>query len=85
MLIRKSRLATYAKHAKVTQVINDITSCHDYKVVNSIQLSHINHIVIPTSTFEFREQASPISEGVAKIRINSHLAREKNNLTTRHT
>jgi hypothetical protein len=32
-LISKSRLATYAKHAKVTQVINDITSCHDYKVV----------------------------------------------------
>jgi hypothetical protein len=28
-----------------------------------------------------REQASPISEGVTEIQINSHLARE-NNLTT---
>jgi hypothetical protein len=67
MLISKSRLATYAKHGKVTQVINDITSCRDYKVVNIIQLSHINHNVVPTSTFELREQASPISEGVTEI------------------
>jgi hypothetical protein len=36
------------------------------------------------STFELIEQASPISEGVTEIRINSHLARE-NNLTTQHT
>jgi hypothetical protein len=67
MLISKSRLATYAKHAKVTQVINDITSCHDYKVVNIVELSHINNNVIPTSTFELREQVSPISEGVTEI------------------
>jgi hypothetical protein len=33
--------------------------------------------------FELREQASPISEVVMEIRINSHLVRE-NNLTTRH-
>jgi hypothetical protein len=83
MLISKSSLATYAKHAKVTQVINDIISCHDYKVVDIIQLSHINHIVIPTSTFELREQSSSISEGVTEIQINSHLARG-NNLTTWH-
>jgi hypothetical protein len=37
MLISRGRLATYAKHAKVTHAINDITSCHDYKVVNIIQ------------------------------------------------
>jgi hypothetical protein len=30
------------------------------------------------------EQASPVSEGVTEISINSHLARE-NNLTTQHT
>jgi hypothetical protein len=36
-LIMQSRLAIYAKHAKVTQVINDITTCYDYKVVNIIQ------------------------------------------------
>jgi hypothetical protein len=67
MLIGKSRLTTYAKHVKVTQVINDITSCHDYNVVNIIQLSHINHNLIPTSMFELREQASPIFEGVTEI------------------
>jgi hypothetical protein len=32
----------------------------------------------------FWNKASPISEGVAEIRINSHLARE-NNLTTQYT
>jgi hypothetical protein len=37
MFISNSSLATYAEHAKVAQVINDITSCHDYKVVNIIQ------------------------------------------------
>jgi hypothetical protein len=37
---------------------------------------HVNHNVIPTSMFGCREQASPISKGVAEIRINSHLARE---------
>jgi hypothetical protein len=36
-LISKNRLATYAKHAKVTQVIIESTICHDYKVVNIIQ------------------------------------------------
>jgi hypothetical protein len=30
-------LATYAKHAKVTHAINDITSSHDYNVVNIVQ------------------------------------------------
>jgi hypothetical protein len=28
------------------------------------------------STFELREQASPMSEGVGEIEINRHLARE---------
>jgi hypothetical protein len=75
-LISKNRLATYAKHAKVTQVIIVITSCHDYKIVNIIHNPHISHNVIPTSTFELSEQASPISEGVVEIQINSHLVRE---------
>jgi hypothetical protein len=52
MLISKSRLATYAKHGKVTHAINDIISCHDYKVINIIQISHINHNVVPTSMFD---------------------------------
>jgi hypothetical protein len=37
---------------------------------------HNNHNVIPTSMFGCSEQASPISEGVIEILINSHLARE---------
>jgi hypothetical protein len=36
-LIIKNRLATYAKHAKVTHAIHDITSYHDYKIVNVVQ------------------------------------------------
>jgi hypothetical protein len=53
------------------------TSCHDYKIVNVIHeilMTPSHHLM---STFELREQASPISEGVTEIRINSHLAREK--------
>jgi hypothetical protein len=37
MLINRSRLATYANHANVTHAMYDITSCHDYKIVNVIQ------------------------------------------------
>jgi hypothetical protein len=36
-LISKNKLATYAKHAKLTQVIIESTICHDYKVLNIIQ------------------------------------------------
>jgi hypothetical protein len=39
MLIIRNRLATYAKHENVTHAIYDITSFHDYKVVNIIQES----------------------------------------------
>jgi hypothetical protein len=81
MLINRSRLATYAKHAKVTHAINNITSCHEYKIVNVIQESSCNHTSILMSTFERSEQVSPISEGVTEIQINSHLAMEYN-LTT---
>jgi hypothetical protein len=31
-----NRLASYAKHAKVTHAIYEITSYHDYKIVNAI-------------------------------------------------
>jgi hypothetical protein len=76
MLISRSRLATYAKHAKVTHVTNDITPCHEYKIVNVIQESSCNHTSILMSTFGCSEQASPISKGFTKIQINSHLVRE---------
>jgi hypothetical protein len=75
-LISKNRLATYAKHAEETHVIIERTTCHDYKVVNIIQISQINYNDVPTSTFELSEQASPIPEGVEEVRINIHLARE---------
>jgi hypothetical protein len=52
MLISRSRLPTYAKHAKVTNVTNDITSCHEYKIVNAIHNLHINHNVVPSSKFD---------------------------------
>jgi hypothetical protein len=67
MLISRNRLATYAKHARVTHVIYDIASCHDYKIVNVIQeysMQPSHHLM---STFQCSEQASPISEGVAEI------------------
>jgi hypothetical protein len=52
MLISRSRLATYAKHAKVTHAINDITSCHEYKIVNVIQESSCKHTYVLMSMFE---------------------------------
>jgi hypothetical protein len=60
----------------VTLVITEVTTCHDYKLVNIIHNPHINHNVIPISTFGLSKQASPISKGVMEIRIISHLARE---------
>jgi hypothetical protein len=67
MLISKSRLAIYAKHAKVTHAMNEVTTCHDYKVVNIIHNPHNTHNDVPTSTFELREQDSLISEDVVEI------------------
>jgi hypothetical protein len=37
MLFSNSRLATYVKHANVTLAMYEITSSHDYKIVNAIQ------------------------------------------------
>jgi hypothetical protein len=79
------RLATYAKHAKVTHVVYEITFCHDYKIVNVIQeilittitSSHVLHL-------HSENKPSPISEGVAEIQINSQPCKG-NNLTTQHT
>jgi transcriptional regulator of met regulon len=76
MLIIKSRLATYAEHAKVSHVINEVTTCQDYKVVNIIHNPHTTNHIILMSTFERSAEASSISEGVTEIRINIHLVRE---------
>jgi hypothetical protein len=67
MLIRKSRLATFAKHAKVTHEIFDITSGHDYKIDNIIHNPHNNYPHCLMSMFECNKQASLISEGVTEI------------------
>jgi hypothetical protein len=39
--------------------------------------SQYNHHILSCSTFELKEQASPISEDVAEIQINSHHAKGK--------
>jgi hypothetical protein len=46
MLINRSRLATYANHAIVTHAVYEITFCHDYKIVNAIQVYTIQTITI---------------------------------------
>jgi hypothetical protein len=71
-----SRLVIYAKHTNVTHAIFEIITCHDYKIVNTSKNPHNNHSVVLISTFELREQASPISEGVTEVWIDSHLERE---------
>jgi hypothetical protein len=44
MLINRSRLATYANHAIITHEVYEITFCHDYKIVNAIQVYTIQTI-----------------------------------------
>jgi hypothetical protein len=73
--ISKNRIATYAKHAKVTQSNNWLLSSLEYKLVNVI-LIILKSTMRFLTVFEHSEQASPISEGVVEIWINIHLARE---------
>jgi hypothetical protein len=83
-LINMSRLATYAKHAKVTLAVYEITFCHDYKIFNVIQEILITTITSSHVLCLYSEnKPSPISTGVAEIRINSQSCKG-NNLTTRH-
>jgi hypothetical protein len=80
VLINRSRLATYANHA-----VYEITFCHDYKIVNAIQVYTVQTI---TTSGVLRLNAvnklSSISEDVAEIRINNQ-PYKGNNLTTWHT
>jgi hypothetical protein len=72
MLINMSRLATYAKYARVTHAIYQTTLCHDYKIVNVTQEILITTIISSHVLRLYSEnKPSPMSEGVAEIRINS--------------
>jgi hypothetical protein len=57
---------------------------HDYEVVINIHKVIIQHNMKLNSTLESVIKPSPISEGVAEIRINSQPCKGIN-LTTRHT
>jgi hypothetical protein len=84
-LINMSRLATYVKHARVTHAIYEVTSCHDYKIVNVIQEILITTITSSHVLRLYSENKSwPMSEGITEIRINSQPCKG-NNLTTWHT
>jgi hypothetical protein len=78
------RLATYAKHARVTHAIYEITFCHGYKIVNSVQ-----EILITTITsshvlhMNTVNKPSYISEDVMEIPINNQPGKG-NNLITWH-
>jgi hypothetical protein len=85
ILINRSRLAPYANHAIITHAVYEITFCHNYKIVNAIQVYtmqtittssvlHLNSVNKPSSIFE----------DVAEIQINSQPCKG-NNLTTRYT
>jgi aspartate/tyrosine/aromatic aminotransferase len=85
MLINRSRLATYANHAIVTHEVYEITFCHDYKIVNVIQVYTMQTITTSgVLRLNAANKPSSISEDVAKIRINSQHCKG-NNPTTRHT
>jgi hypothetical protein len=85
MLISNSRLVTYAKHAKVTHAINDITSCHDYKVVNIIQESSYQPYTSSRVYVWCLENKLHPYPRVSRRFKSIVTLQEKNNLTTRHT
>jgi hypothetical protein len=68
MLINRSRLENYANHASVTHAVYEITSFHDYKIVNVIQ-EYIMHTI--TTSYVLRlntvNKPSSTSEDVVKI------------------
>jgi hypothetical protein len=85
MLINRSRLTSYANHAFVTHAVYDIISCHDYKVVNIVQVYTIKTITTSgVLRLNVANKSSSISEDVTEIQINSQPCKG-NNLTTRHT
>jgi hypothetical protein len=83
-LINRSRLATYANHAIVTHEVYEITFCHDYKIVNVIQV-YTMQTITTSGVLRLNATNKPSSkfEDVAEIRINSQSCKE-NNLTKRH-
>jgi hypothetical protein len=85
MLINRSRLATYANHAFVTHAVYDTISCHDYNVVNIIQVYTLQTITMSrVLCLNAANESSSISEDVTEIQINSQPCKG-NNMTTQHT
>jgi hypothetical protein len=70
-------------HSNESTIFNIIIFDYQVVIINITIISYEPHDIALLRN-DSSKQASPISEGVAEIRINSHLARV-NNLTTRHT
>jgi hypothetical protein len=68
MLINRSRLATYANHAILTHEVYEITFCHDYKIVNVIQVYTMEIITMfDVLHLNAVNKPSSISEDVTEI------------------
>jgi hypothetical protein len=78
MLINWSRLATYANHEIVTHEVYEITFCHNYKIVNVIQVYTMQTFTM-SGVLHLNAMNKPsfISEDVAEIRINSQPCKGK--------
>jgi aspartate/tyrosine/aromatic aminotransferase len=75
-------MATYANHATITHVVYEITFCHDYKIVNAIQVYTMQTITTSgVLRLNTANKPSSISEDVTEIRISSQPCKG-NNLTT---
>jgi hypothetical protein len=81
-LINLRRFASYSKHSKIFNFF--IIISHDYKVVINPYSYH--HIIMKLIILRLNtaNKPSPISDGVAEIRINNQPCKGIN-LTTRHT
>jgi hypothetical protein len=67
-LINRSRLATYANHAILTHEVYEITFCHDYKIVNVIQVYTMEIITMfDVLHLNAVNKPSSISEDVTEI------------------
>jgi aspartate/tyrosine/aromatic aminotransferase len=85
MLINWNILATYANLAIVTHAVYEITFCHDYKIVNAIQVYTMQTITMSgVLRLNAANKLSSKFEDVAEIRINSQSCKG-NNLAKRHT
>jgi hypothetical protein len=79
MLINWNILATYANLAIVTHAVYEITFCHDYKIVNAIQVYTMQTITMSDVLhLNAVNKPSSISKDVVEIRINSQPCKGNN-------